>query len=113
MSTNVGGIELDTAVLDRITAGMRPGAAAIVEKYGSQITGQAANSAPVDTGALRNSITSESGMTGEMQYTVKDGVTYGIFQELGTHKMAAHPFLVPALEQWAQPFVNAFKELFR
>jgi HK97 gp10 family phage protein len=113
MATSVGGITLDTAVLDRITAEMRPGAARIVEKYGWQIAGQAANNAPVDTGALRNSITSESGMTGELEFTVQDGVEYGIFQELGTHRMAAQPFLVPALEKWAQPFINAFKELFK
>jgi HK97 gp10 family phage protein len=113
MATKVGGIELDTAVLDRITAEMRPGAARIVEKYGTQIAGQAANNAPVDTGALRNSVTSESGMTGEMEYTVKDGVSYGVFVELGTSRMAAHPFLVPAVEKWAQPFISAFKELFK
>jgi HK97 gp10 family phage protein len=113
MATKVGGIELDTAVLDRITAEMRPGAAAIVEKYGLAITGSAAQNAPVDTGALKNSITSESGMTGEMQFTVQDGVEYGVFVETGTHRMAAQPFLVPALEKWSQQFMNAFKELFK
>jgi HK97 gp10 family phage protein len=113
MATKVGGIELDTAVLDRITAQMRPGAAAIIEKYGMAITGEAASNAPVDTGALKNSITSESGMTGEMTFTVKDGVEYGQFVELGTHKMASQPFLVPALESWADRFIQAFKELFK
>lgn len=112
MSAGVGGIKIDTAVLDRITADMRPKASEIVETYGIKIMSEAAQNAPVDTAALRNSITSESGMTGDLQYTVQDGVEYGVFQELGTSKMAAQPFLVPALEHNRQAFQNAFKELF-
>jgi HK97 gp10 family phage protein len=113
MAQNVGGIKLDTSVLDRITAQMRPNAAKIVETYGMAITGEAASNAPVDTGALRNSITSESQMTDELTFTVQDGVEYGQFVELGTSKMAAQPFLIPALEHWAQRFEQAFAELFK
>ena len=113
MSAKVGGIVLDTAALDKIIAESKPKAAEIVHKYGIVITGDAAKGAPVDTGALRNSITSESGMTGELEFTVSDGVEYGIFQELGTHKMGAHPFMVPALEKWADRFIKAFAELFK
>lgn len=112
MSTGVGGIKIDTRVLDRITAEMRPKVAAIIEEHGFAIASEAAQNAPVDTGALRNSITSESQMTGELQFTVQDGVEYGIFVELGTSKMAAQPFLIPALEHWRTPFYNAFQELF-
>ena len=113
MSQSVGGIVLDTAVLDRITAEMKPKAAKIVETYGLAVTGTAAQNAPVDTGALRNSITSESQMTGEMTFTVQDGVEYGQFVELGTSRMAAQPFLIPALEAWSQRFTDAFAELFK
>lgn len=112
MSTSVGGIKIDTRVLDRITADMRPKAAEIVEEHGFAIASAAAQGAPVDTAALRNSILSESGMTGDLQYTIQDGVTYGIFQELGTSKMAAQPFLTPAVERGRRPFLSAFKELF-
>ena len=112
MSTNVGGIKIDTKVLDRMTAEMRPKAAGIIEEHGIGIASEAAQNAPVDTAALRNSILSESGMTGELQYTIQDGVEYGIFQELGTSKMAAQPFLVPAVERRRHAFVAAFKELF-
>ena len=113
MAQRVGGITLDTSVLDRITEQMKPKAAQIVNTYGLAIASEAAQNAPVDTGALRNSITSESGMTDELTYTVQDGVEYGIFQELGTSKMAAHPFMIPALEHWAQRFEQAFAELFK
>ncbi len=110
---NVGGVYLDTSVLDRMTAEIRPKASETVNKYGLAITSQAAQGAPVDTGALRSSITSESKMTGDMTFTIQDGVEYGVFQELGTYKMAAQPFLIPALEAWAQRFLNAFAELFK
>lgn len=113
MAQNVGGITLDTSVLDRITAQMRPNAAKIVNTYGLNVASEAAQNAPLDTGALRNSITSESQMTDELTFTVQDGVEYGIFQELGTSKMAAQPFLIPALEHWAQRFEQAFAELFK
>ena len=113
MAQKVGGITLDTSVLDRITEQMKPKAAKIVNTYGQAITGEAAQNAPLDTGALRNSITSESQMTDELTFTVQDGVEYGIFQELGTSKMAAQPFLIPALEHWAQRFEQAFAELFK
>ena len=113
MAQNVGNIKLDTSVLDRITAQMRPKAARIVNTYGLNIASEAAQNAPVDTGALRNSITSESQMTDELTFTIQDGVEYGIFQELGNSRMAAQPFLIPALEHWAQAFQDAFAELFK
>jgi len=62
---------------------------------------------------LRNSILSESKMTGELTFTVQDGVEYGIFNEFGTSKMAAHPFMIPAIEKWARKFQDAFRDLFR
>ena len=110
---NVGNVVLDTTVLDKITAEMKPEARKIVNKYGLVITDAAARMAPVDTAALRNSLLSESRMTDDLTFTVSDGVEYGIFQELGTSKMAAQPFLVPAIEAWRERFLNAFGELFK
>lgn len=40
---------------------------------------------------------------------VADGVTYGIYQELGTSKMAAQPFMVPAVEAVRPGFNQAFR----
>jgi len=57
--------------------------------------------APVDTGRLRASITPEvratpgSGMRGVVGSIVK----YAPYQELGTKRMAAHPYLYPAFEE--------------
>ena len=107
------GAVLDTTVLDRITANLKPGATRIVNTYGIAIAGDAAQMAPLETGALRNSILSESKMTGELTFTVQDGVEYGVYQEFGTSRMAAHPFMIPAIEKWAQKFQDAFASLFK
>ena len=113
MTTQVGSVKLDTRLLDKITAEIQPKASRVVNTYGIAIAGEAAKNAPLDTGALRNSILSESTMTGDLSYTVQDGVEYGVFLELGTSRMSARPFMLPALEAWRQRFENAFSELFK
>ncbi len=60
------------------------------------VEGQAKALCPVDTGNLRNSITHE--VEGK-EARVGTNVEYAPFVELGTSKMAAQPFLNPALEQ--------------
>jgi len=45
----------------------------------------------------------------EVLYIVADGVNYGIHQEFGTVKMAAHPFMVPAVENVRPGFAAAFQ----
>jgi HK97 gp10 family phage protein len=107
------GAVLDTSVLDRITREIRPKGRKIVNKYGLAIMSSAAQMAPVDTSALRNSILSESKMTGDLTFTVQDGVEYGVYQEFGTSRMGAAPFLRPAIELWKHKFLSAFKDLFK
>lgn len=113
MAQSVGGITIDTSILDKMTAEMKPKARGIVEKYGTAIAGDAAKNAPVDTGALRSSILAASKMIADLVFRIQDGVNYGVFQELGTSKMAAQPFIVPAVEAWREKFRNAFSELFK
>lgn len=66
--------------------------------------------APVDTGRLKNSIIIEPTFFGATKYDVFDGVDYGIHQEYGTFKMAAHPFMRPALIQVKNIWVKRFIE---
>lgn len=106
------GVQLDTKVLDAMIANAQGAAGRIVEKYVMVIASEAAQLAPVDTSALRNSILSESGMVDATNGRVQDGVEYGIHQELGTSRMAAQPFMIPAVERHANGFLNAFAELF-
>lgn len=105
-------VTLDTAVLDRLIGEAQQKAARIVETYGQQMAGEAAMTAPIKTGALRNSIASESKMTAPLTFTISDGVEYGVWNEFGSSKMAARPFIVPAVEHYAQQFLDAFQELF-
>lgn len=68
----------------------------VLQMWGDFIEGQAKDRAPVDTGNLRNSITHAEDSTST---TIGSAVSYSVFQELGTSKMPAHPFLRPAIEQ--------------
>jgi HK97 gp10 family phage protein len=54
----------------------------------------AKENAPVDTGKLRDSIEVKS--DGEVRIEV--GVEYGVAVEYGTYKMAAQPYLRPAID---------------
>lgn len=70
-------------------------------KRGLEICGGNAESyakrlCPVDTGRLRNSIT--HAQLDERTEVIGTNVSYGVFQELGTVKMRARPFLRPAAE---------------
>ena len=106
------GVFLDTSILDKIGQDADRKASEVVEKYGFTIAGEAAIQAPVDTGALRNSIPAESKMVDTLTFRVQDGVEYGVYQELGTSRMAALPFITPAIEKWRDKFLDAFFELF-
>lgn len=110
---NVANIIIDTSVLNKITAEIKPRASAIIEKYGEHIMFSAVKRAPVDTGDLIDTITANSKLIEPLTFRVQDGKEYGIFQELGTHKMSAHPFLRPAVEEWRERFLSAFSELFK
>ena len=119
-------VRLDTAELDRIAAQLGIKAEAVGLRFAHDVQALAGQLAPYDTGALSNSIAvvsrSEDG-NGAAQSAaaamnpnvetesipapteptvfahVGPCVNYGIFQELGTSKMAARPFLTPATEQ--------------
>lgn len=73
----------------------------IVRKNTLSIEREAKKNSPVDTGQLRRSIVSDcDGTTGE----VSVGVEYGGYVEHGTRKMAAQPFLNPAINEQKEKF---------
>lgn len=94
----------------RLAAQALAKAGQIVRKTAFDIEGQAKADAPVDTGALRNSIQAEAEEA--LTWAVAVGVEYGIYQELGTYKMPAHPYLIPAAESNRDPFLAAMGNLF-
>lgn len=70
-----------------------------LQRRALQVERAAIRGCPVDTGRLRSSITNELGQDGQgLMATVGTNVEYAAFVELGTSKMAAKPYLLPALE---------------
>ena len=67
-----------------------------LEIIGGKAESYAKTLCPVDTGRLRNSITHQR--YDEHTEVVGTNVEYAPFVELGTHRMAAKPFLRPAAE---------------
>lgn len=59
------------------------------------VEGEAKLRAPVDTGALRSSIRATEIKSTE--YSVGTNLDYAIWQEYGTSRMAAQPYMRPAL----------------
>jgi len=91
-----------------IRAAVRQGANVIKEKAKSYV--------PVDEGTLRDSIKvsgsrAQKGIIAfRIRPTKKKGkgksVFYGRFQEFGTSKMAAHPFMRPAYDEAGEDVLN-------
>lgn len=70
--------------------------------------------APVDTGNLRNSITSEfdgDGRFGAATGTTGPTASYGGYVENGTSRMAPQPYLGPAFDRHTPVFYNAMDQI--
>lgn len=85
-------------------AGGRVGlkAAAALRKTAYDIEADAKALAPVDTGNLRNSITTSiggDGRTGTMTADIGPTAEYGIHQEYGTSTQPGTPFMGPAFDR--------------
>jgi HK97 gp10 family phage protein len=76
-----------------------------LDKAALLVTRSAKQKAPVDTGALRGLIKPERVSAKEAD--VVSPAEYSIYQEVGTYKMPAHPYMRPALDENAE----AIKEL--
>ena len=103
--------KLDTRVLDAIIAQHRQEAGVIVRGAAFSVEGESKVRAPVDTGALKNSLNTSE--VNDLNYRVSDGVEYGIYQELGTSKMRAQPFMVPAVEAVRKPWLDNWRAFFK
>lgn len=101
------------AVSSRIAAaGGRVGArgALALKKTALDIEADAKGLAPVDTGNLRNSISTSfagDGRFGAIAAEVGPTAEYGVYQEYGTSTQPGTPFLGPAYDQRIGPFTDA------
>jgi len=103
-------IKLDTRILDRMARDLNRNTDRVIATIAHQVEAEAKQLAPVDTGALKSSI--HTGRVGVAHYVVADGVEYGIYQELGTSRMAAHPFVIPAVESVGRQIVDRWGPIF-
>jgi len=93
----------------QITARLRPAVRTIVQETCFAIETTAKIKVPVDTGALRASIHSE--MTGDTSGMVSTNIEYSVYQEYGTVKMAATPYMTPAAENERRHWLRKLSDL--
>jgi len=93
----------------RITAALRPAVRTIVMETCFAIETTAKIKVPVDTGALMGSIQTEP--TGETSGMVSTNIEYSVYQEYGTVKMAATPYMTPAAENERRHFLRKLGDL--
>ena len=100
-------VSVDTSKLNEIIAKLPGNRDKIVEDSAKHILGQARMKAPYKTGALRDDslVVKGSGYTNVEFYQ-----EYAPYVELGTWKMAAQPFLTPAVEAETKLLENRIKE---
>lgn len=105
------GVHIDTSEVRKLAvdlnrAGGRVGAktAQVIRKTAHDIQADAQQLAPVDTGALKNSISVSfegDGRFGGMSAEIGPTVDYGLYVEEGTSRMAPQPYLSPAFDRRA------------
>lgn len=100
-------VSVDTTKLDAIIARLPGNRDKIVRATASHILGEARKRAPVATGALRDN---SEVVIGDGYTNVEFRQEYAAYVELGTHKMAAQPFLTPAVEAETKLLENRIKE---
>lgn len=116
MTINFDGSELRALSSRLATAGPRVGAqgALALRKTALDIEADAKQLAPVDTGNLRNSISSSfagDGRNGAMAAEVGPTAEYGIYQEFGTSTQPGTPFLGPAYDRRVPTYMDVLGQL--
>lgn len=84
---------------------------AAVRKAALDVEAYAKTIVPVDTGALKNSITTE--FEGDFSATVAPHTEYDVYVEFGTRHMSAQPYMTPAAEVVRPAFIDAMEQLLR
>lgn len=94
--------------IPQIAEAMRGRAEQAVARCVFDVEARAKGLAPVDTGALKSSITGEAeGLEG----TVSTGIEYASYQEFGTSRMPAHPYMIPASEAAFPAFIEELRQV--
>lgn len=97
------------AAMDAFVASLEDKVDQAVQGAGIETEAEAKKAAPVDTGRLRSSI--QYARQEKMKCSVGTNVSYAIYQEYGTYKSPAHPFLFPAFQIASQHLIDELKNL--
>lgn len=110
----MAGIEWDTsevrvlaADLGAVSASATPRLAKVVRESADNVQRDARTFAAVLTGAMRADISVQAA---GLNALIEADIRYATFQEHGTSKMAAHPFMAPAADANAGRFYQAVAE---
>ena len=105
-------VRLNVEKLDELAKRLGQTTDQVLKSTALEVEAQAKLNAPVDTGNLRASIGAEKVEDGV--YHVSDGVTYGIYQELGPSGSGRvwkyKPFMRPAVEAVAKKLKSMWEE---
>lgn len=93
-----------------IAAAMPEKTKAVVAKTAFDVEAHAKNVVPVDTGALKNSISTEFENDG-LTAIIAPHMEYAAFVEYGTRRMSAQPYMTPAAEAVRPAFIGAMKQM--
>lgn len=92
---------------DEVKAELEKKISLALEKVGRSAEDHVASLAPVDTGRLKNSITH---IVDDRSTTIGTDVEYGKYQEAGTSRMKAQPFLKPGILNNMDEYKNIIYE---
>ena len=92
--------------LPQMGPAVRKACSDVVRKAATDVLADALTRVPVDTGNLKGS-GGPVNMIGPLTAEIVFSAEYAAYVELGTHKMAAQPYLTPAMDQIREPFFQA------
>ena len=84
----------------------------IIQTAGVRVQADAKRDAPIEFGRLRNSITAQA-EDDRFTAVVYTDVEYAPYQEFGTNRMGAQPYLMPAFDRHAPKVVQAIDKLIK
>ena len=113
MAIQITGLDSLMRKLDRMGGNVLDALEKATKQTALAAQADARDNAPVDTGNLKQSISTEHERSAEAATsTVYTNVEYGLYQEMGTVNMPAHPYMMPALNANKSTFEQlARKEL--